>query len=170
MNYDIKMIKGTDVNYYFICRRRAWMSIHSFYVIDKNEFVEHGSFLNNRNRKYGYHGIRIGQNEIDNLEIDKDGNYIVHEFKRGHKALDGDIFQILHYIELLENQGFIVKYGVLHLLGSNKIRIIEKTQDLLSRLENAYENINILRNDKMPAPVKNYYCSHGCSYAFFCWG
>ena len=138
---DISTIKGTDVNYYFICKRRAWMSIHSFYIIDKNQFVEHGSFLSNIDRRYGYKSIRIGQNEIDNLEINNKGNYIVHEFKRGHKALDGDIFQILHYIKLLENKGFKVEYGVLHLLGSNKIKVIKEDSDLELKLENAYKSI-----------------------------
>ncbi len=167
---DVKSIKGTDINYYFICRRRAWMSIHSFYVIDKNSFVLHGSFLSSKKRNTGYNSVRIGQNEIDNLELGEDGDYIVHEYKRGYKALDGDIFQILHYMNLLEISGYKVGDGLLHLLGSKKIVKVQENKDLLDRLKSAYSDIEILKYEKMPEPVRNYFCKHGCSYTYFCWG
>ncbi len=146
------------------------MSIHSFYVIDKNPFVHHGSFLRSKKRNTGYNSVRIGQNEIDNLELCTDGKYIVHEYKRGYKPLDGDIFQILHYMNLLELSGYKTDEGVLHLLGSKKIVYVHKTKELLDRLISAYNDIQILKNEKIPAPVKNYFCEHGCSYAYFCWG
>ncbi len=167
---DARTIKGTDVNYYFICRRRAWMSIHSFYVIDKNPFVQHGNFLRDKKRNTGYNSVRIGQNEIDNLEIDKNGNYIVHEYKRGRKPLEGDIFQILHYMNLLELNGYKTGDGVLHLLGSKKVVAVHKTEELLGRLLSTYEDIQLLKKSEIPPPERNYFCNHGCSYTYFCWG
>lgn len=167
---DIESIKGTDINYYFICRRRTWMSVHSFYIIDKNQFVQHGSFLSAKKRNTGYNSVRIGKNEIDNLEQNSNGEYIVHEYKRGYKPLDGDIFQILHYMNLIENSGYKIGDGILHLLGSKKVVYVKKTEKLMNRLIDAYRDIQRLKNEEMPGPIRNYFCLHGCSYAYFCWG
>jgi CRISPR-associated exonuclease Cas4 len=168
MNEDFSEIKGTDVNYFFICKRRAWMSLINFYIIDNNPFVKHGQYLSEAKRRQGFSNIRIGRNEIDNLEIMSDGQYIIHEFKRGKKALKGDIFQVLHYINLLESQGFKVKNGVLHLLGTKSIEIIPNIKDK-NELFKVYEELYKLKNAQMPEAIRNYYCNHGCSYRFYCW-
>lgn len=170
MSFDIYNIKGTDINYYFICRRRAWMSLKSFYILDGNQFVQHGHYLSGKKRRYGYTSVRIGRNEIDNLEITLNNEYIVHEFKRGKKALQGDIFQCLHYMNLLKNKGFKVDHGVIHLLGTKNIRIIELENNLLEELYVVYDELEKLKNIQIPGPVRNYYCGHGCSYNLFCWG
>jgi CRISPR-associated exonuclease Cas4 len=162
-------IKGTDVNYYFICTRRAWMSVHDFYIIDKNEFIQHGTYLSDKKRRYGFREVKIGKNKIDNLEMLDDGCYVVHEFKRGRKPLPGDIFQTLHYINILENRGYEIKYGLLHLLGTKVVKTVYRTNDNIEKLYNVYNELFNLKNMEMPEPVKNYFCIHGCSYSFFCW-
>lgn len=162
-------IKGTDVNYYFICMRRAWMSVHNFYVLDKNQFVQHGSYVSEKDRKYGFKEVKIGRNKIDNLEVLDDGSYVVHEFKRGRKALPGDIFQTLHYMNILEQKGYKIKYGSIHLLGTKIVKTVIINQENLKILYQAYDGLLELNNTEMPEPIKNYFCLHGCSYTNFCW-
>lgn len=162
-------IKGTDVNYYFICRRRAWMSVHNFYVLDKNQFVLHGSYISKKKRRYGFREVKIGRNKIDNLEMFQDGDYIVHEFKRGRKALPGDIFQTLHYMNILEQKGYRVRYGIIHLLGTKMVKRVDIDEENIETLYKVYEEVTKMRDQKMPEPVKNYFCTRGCSYTNFCW-
>ncbi|WP_155951122.1 Dna2/Cas4 domain-containing protein [Ferroplasma acidiphilum] len=170
MNVDILNIKGTDINYYFICRRRAWMSLKNFYIIDKNQFVAHGDYLSKKKRRYGFTNIKLGRNVLDNLEITPNDNYIVHEFKRGKKVLPGDIFQVLHYMNILRTKGYTVENGEIHTLGSKDIKIIKLDEDAINELNTVYTELEKLRNEIIPDPIRNYYCNHGCSYSSFCWG
>lgn len=146
------------------------MSLKNFYIIDKNQFVQHGDYLSKKKRKYGYTSVKIGRNILDNLEGTSPNGYIVHEFKRGKKVLQGDLFQVLHYMNILQNKGYNVDHGVIHLLGTKDTKIIEFTPNLLNELNTAYIELEKLRDMQIPEPIRNYYCVHGCSYSFFCWG
>ena len=77
---------------------------------------------------------------------------------------------ILMFSFLLKNKGFKVDHGVLHLLGTKNIRIIELENNLLEELCVVYKELEKLENIQIPEPVRNYYCGHGCSYNLFCWG
>lgn len=162
--------RGIDISYVSICRRRAWLSLHEIYVSDGTEFVKLGKYENDRQRQYSYSQVSIGRNKIDNLEINKDGMCVIHEFKRGKKLLEADIFQVSHYLKIASINGYRVSHGEIHLLGSKSIIEIKFPLENEEALIAKYRILDMLRNSPMPKPEKNYFCFHGCSYVEFCWG
>ncbi|MHB1470829.1 MAG: Dna2/Cas4 domain-containing protein [Thermoplasmataceae archaeon] len=161
--------RGTDVNYFFICKRRAWLSIHEMTVTDGTQFVKHGLFLSNRKRSYGHSEMSIGRNKIDNLKVDGNGNYVVHEFKRGSKLLEADIMQVSHYINVIEHSGSKVGHGEVHLLKSKRVELINLDEELKRKLLEAYAELQNMKYSIMPKAELNYFCHHGCSFVEFCW-
>ena len=112
--------RGIDISYASICERRAWLSLHEIYITDGTEFVKLGRYSNDEQRKYGYSQVAIGRNKIDYIQMLQSGEYIIHEFKRGRKVIDADIFQVSHYMNIADQSGYNIKCGEIHLLGSKK--------------------------------------------------
>ncbi|MEM3264838.1 MAG: Dna2/Cas4 domain-containing protein [Thermoplasmata archaeon] len=161
--------KGTDVNYTTLCHRRGWLSVNDMYITSESDFVKDGKFLSEKNRSIGFKHITIGRNTLDNLEIDGN-NYIVHEFKRGHRVLEADILQTAHYIYCLEKSLSINASGAIHLLSSKSIYTVILTPDLKNKLKKTYRLIESFRKINIPSPKRIHLCFHGCSYRDFCWG
>ncbi|PYB67552.1 hypothetical protein DMB44_08595 [Thermoplasma sp. Kam2015] len=161
--------RGTDVSYSQICDRRLWLSLHNIYISDGNEFIKEGKYLSEVRKHPGYRSVRIGSNVIDNLEIMSDGSMIVHEYKRGRRALKADLLQVAHYLNcLLEIYGKEAT-GVLHLSGSRKTVTIS-LNDYLDDLDRAYLLIDTMRSAEIPKARRNPFCRRGCSFVEFCWG
>jgi len=161
--------RGTDISYFYICKRRAWLSIHEMTITDGTLFVKHGSFLSNKKRTYGYTEMIVGRNKIDNLKLDDDGYYVVHEFKRGGRLLDADVMQVSHYINVLEHLGNKVRHGEIHLLKTKRIERIYLNDEVKEQLRGTYEELQNMKDTEIPKAELNYFCYHGCSFVEFCW-
>ncbi len=165
-----EMYRGTDVSYVCICLRRAWLSTHEIYITDGTEFVKMGSYTNDVERNYGYSQVSIGRNKIDYLQLLPDKKCIIHEFKRGRKVIDADLFQISHYMNIASSSGYDIDHGEIHFLGSKKIKKVNFPLENENSLKEKYRMIDKLKQSTIPKMERNYFCSHGCSYVEFCWG
>ena len=165
----IEDIRGIDVSYSFICDRRLWLSLHGDIIIDGSEYIYEGKNLEEFRKKPGYIQMKIGRNKLDSIEI-KDEVTIIHEFKRGRKAILPDIMQVSHYINLYQSTTGREAMGIIH-LSSRKTEIVKLNPDILYKLNNSYKKILKLQEEEIaPPPVKNNYCFRGCSLVEFCWG
>lgn len=162
--------RGTDISYISICSRRAWLSLHEIYVTDGTEFVKLGAYANETQRKFGYSQVNIGRNKLDYVQTLENGKVIVHEFKRGRGIIDADVLQLTHYMLIANLKGFTIDHGEIHLLGSRKIEVLNFPNEFVDVLKEKYREIDELMASDIPAPKRNYFCSHGCSYVEFCWG
>ncbi len=166
---NIMDIRGIDVSYSFICDRRLWISLHGDVISDGSEFIYEGKNLESFRKVQGFVQIKIGRNKMDSVEIREDCT-IIHEFKRGKKAILPDIMQLAHYMNIYKQlTGKNVK-GVIH-LSSRKTVPVELDFNILNDLHKAYSKIEKLSHDELPpSPVKNNYCFRGCSLVEYCWG
>lgn len=162
--------RGTDISYISICPRRAWLSIHEIYVTDGTDYVKVGAYLNDMQRRFGYAQVNIGRNRIDYVQRLQNGKIIIHEFKRGRKAIEADKLQLTHYMLISEKAGFSIDHGEIHLLGSRKVVNLSFPNEFVKIVEEKYKEIDDLSTTEIPKSKRNYYCSHGCSYVEFCWG
>jgi CRISPR-associated exonuclease Cas4 len=162
--------RGTDVSYVSICSRRAWLSLHEIYITDGTDFVKLGAYANETQRKFGYSQVSIGRNKLDYVQTLEDGKVIIHEFKRGHRIIEADIFQLTHYMLIASFKGLAIDHGEIHLLGSRKVERLPFPNEFIDRLKEEYRNIDSLMTSTIPAAKRNYFCSRGCSYVEFCWG
>lgn len=161
--------RGTDISYYYICKRRTWLSLHEIMVTDGTQYIKHGNFLSQKQRDYGYKEVSIGRNKIDNLKVSENGVFTVHEFKRGKNLLTADIMQVSHYMNVIEHSGNLVDHGEIHLLGSKKIKYVQLTREIKNRLNFAYKELTNMLTEHIPEAKRNYFCSHGCSFVEYCW-
>lgn len=162
-------IRGIDVSYALICDRRLWLSLHGDIIKDGTEYIYEGKYLNDKKRKYGLSQLRIGSNVLDYVKI-SDSKYVIHEFKRGKRLLDADIYQISHYMYILKRLLKIDVEGYIHLLGSKKVIKINLNNDLINNLNKLYQKIEKMKLTEIPQPIKNSFCFSGCSFVEFCWG
>jgi CRISPR-associated exonuclease Cas4 len=162
--------RGIDISYVCICLRRAWLSLHEIYITDGTEYVKLGAYANNIERNYGYSQVTIGRNKLDFVQFTKEGKCVIHEFKRGRKLIEADKFQIAHYINVANANGFSVDHGEIHLLGSKKVITVKFPLENLDELNEKYEILDRLRNSQIPKAKRCYFCFRGCSYVEFCWG
>lgn len=160
--------RGTDVNYYSICHRRAWLSIHEVYITSDSEYVKEGKYLNDLRRNTGLRQMRIGRSVIDYFE-ERDGKGIVHEFKRGRKVIDADLMQISHYLYNLYYSGVTDILGIIHTLGSKGTCSVTWSNERITALNEIYAGLIDIETSSIPRPIRNYYCNHGCSFHDFCW-
>jgi CRISPR-associated exonuclease Cas4 len=162
-------IRGIDVSYSFICDRRLWLSLHGDVISDGSEFVYEGKNLESLRKIDGYVQIKIGRNRMDKVEI-RDDYIIIHEFKRGRKAILPDIMQVAHYINIYKQFTEKNVKGLIH-LSSKRTVPVELDLNILNELNKAYLKIEKISYDEFPPPpVKNYYCFRGCSLVEYCWG
>ncbi len=162
--------RGTDISYVSICPRRAWLSLHEIYVTDGTEYVKLGAYSNEIQRKFGYSQVSIGRNKMDYVQTLENGKLIIHEFKRGRKAIDADLLQLTHYMLISSVRGAPIDHGEIHLLGSRKILRLGFPNEYVDKVKSKYQEIDSLMTSEIPKRNRNYFCSHGCSYVEFCWG
>ena len=74
---------GTQVNYYFICRRKLWLFSHNIGMETENENVSIGKFLHEKGYGRMEKDILIDRIAIDFVE--KGGKIIIHEIKKIQK-------------------------------------------------------------------------------------
>lgn len=165
-----EMYRGTDISYSTICPRRAWLSIHEIFITDGTEYVKLGVYTNDIQRKFGYSQVSIGRNKLDYIQLMNDNTVIIHEFKRGRKIIEADILQLTHYMMIASYNGYNVKHGEIHTLGSREIKKLGFPNEYVETLKGKYTEIDELEKSSIPKPKKNFFCLNGCSYVEFCWG
>jgi len=157
---------GTQVNYFFVCRRKLWLFSHGLEMEETSDLVLLGKLLHERGYARRLKEVQVGRIKIDFLASGCE----IHEVKRSRKAEDAHLFQLLHYLYYLRKSSGVEGRGVLHYPLLRKTVSVELTDDLVRRLESVLKDIDeILRQGSPPLPVKTGYCRR-CSYAELCWG
>ncbi len=74
-------ITGTDIWYYFICKRELWFIIRKIVPDQEDENVEIGRFLHEYYSNRGKKEVDIGSGKIDRVKK-VDGKLIIQEIKK----------------------------------------------------------------------------------------
>ncbi|MBN2535754.1 MAG: CRISPR-associated protein Cas4 [Spirochaetales bacterium] len=157
-------ITGTQVNYYFICRRKLWLFSRGITFEKYHENVDIGSFIHdtyyNRNKKE----IQIGPVKIDFF----DNNYeVVHEVKKTSKLEQAALWQLKYYLFFLKQYGFEAT-GVVHVPEEKKTIKVELTGEDEQRIFDITGDIEtILDSPAAPERLASGKCKK-CAYYEFC--
>ncbi len=166
MVFDIE-VTGTDIWYYFICEREAWLNIHKIMPDEDDENIEIGRFI---------HEYRYGRNKkeipIDSIKLDsikrQDGMWVVMEVKKSSRFMESSYYQLLYYLYTLEQKGIIAK-GELLFPEEKKKRIVELTTENKQNLLNAISQIKELAKLSIPPEPKEIIFCKKCAYREYCW-
>ncbi len=155
---------GTQINYYFVCKRKLWLFTNDIRFENENEYVQLGRLIDENSYKRNKKQIEIGKIKIDFI----DNNGVIHEVKKSNKIENAHIYQLKYYILTLK------KMGVENLTGEIDYPKLKKRETILltAEDEDEFDNIfsgidEILKESKPPPADKKKICTK-CAYYEFC--
>ena len=160
-------LTGTQVNYYFVCKRKLWLFSHNIGLETTSDLVLMGKLLHENS----YRREKLKELEFDKIKIDfiRNSNEI-HEIKKSRKIEKAHFYQLLYYIYFLKritkmtNITGIIDYPLLKKRVSvNLSADYEKEMNLILK-----EIEEIIRTERPPEPEWISYCKK-CAYAELCW-
>ncbi|AIC16849.1 CRISPR-associated protein Cas4 [Nitrososphaera viennensis] len=158
---------GTQINYYFVCKRKLWFFSHNMTLESDSDLVLMGKLLHeNSYKRKPMKEIEIDRIKIDFVEKSKE----VHEVKRSRKIEDAHIYQLLYYLYFLKKSAGLEAKGVLDYPLLKKKVNVELTSDKETELAGILANVgSIINQDKPPEAEWKSYCKN-CAYRELCWG
>lgn len=160
-------VTGTDIWYYFICKRESWLMSHRIAPDENDENIEIGRFIH----EYRY-GREKQEVSVEAIKMDRlkkvNGELVVQEIKKSSRFKESARFQLLYYLDTLRKMG-IEATGELLFPEERNRETVEWTPEMKARLNKAVEDIrNIARQPVPPQPKKINFCRK-CAYREYCW-
>lgn len=155
---------GTEVNYFFVCRRKLWLFSHDLDFEADSDLVMLGKLLHETRFTRKSKEVNIGRIKVDFLE---DGG-VVHEIKRSRHIEKAHVFQLLYYIYYLKKLGATVE-GVLHYPLLKRTVEVKFTNEREKEVEGILKEMHkVVSKDNPPIVERKSYCKK-CSYYDLCW-
>ena len=166
MRNTMKLINGTQINYYFICKTKLWLFSHNIQLEHESENVKIGKILHEDSFK------REKDYLIDNL-INVDFIKItdcveIHEVKKTQKMEISHEYQLLYYMYYLKYEKDIANIkGFVDYPKNRKKKEIFLTPEKEDELLKIIDDIDRINENEMPKPKKSKICRK-CAYFEFC--
>ena len=155
---------GTQINYYFVCRRKLWLFTKDIRFEDENEYVQLGKLIDETTYKQNKKQIEIGKIKIDFI----DNKGVIHEIKKSNKIEKAHIYQVKYYIYTLRTMGVQNITGEIDYPKLKKRKIVSLEPEDEVEFKTIFSDIHdILGRPKPPAAVKKTICNK-CAYYEFC--
>ncbi len=156
---------GTEVGYYFICKKKLWWFHNGVQMERENERVQIGKIVHENAYARKKKEITIDGKIV--LDWQEDG--VIHEVKLSDKMESAHEFQLLYYIFYLKQK------GVENLRGQIDYPKLRHTQEVILTPEKEAELIEVLAEiqtiiERKQAPqVEFMKICNSCAYAELCW-
>ena len=155
---------GTQINYYFVCKRKLWLFTKDIRFENENEYVQMGRLIDENTYKRNKKQIEIGKIKIDFI----DNKGVIHEVKKSNKIEKAHIYQLKYYILTLKNMGVENVTGEIDYPKLKKREAVLLEPEDVVEFESIFSGIReILEGPKPPATVKKTICNK-CAYYEFC--
>lgn len=156
---------GTQINYYFVCKRKLWLFSHGLNMEHTSDLVSTGKLIHEEGYKRKFKEVEIDHIKIDFIER---GGVEIHEVKKSKRIEKAHRYQLLYYLYYLYKKGIVAK-GVINYPLLRKTVKEELTDENRSEIEEILFSIeSLLSMENAPSPVKRTYCRK-CSYYELCW-
>ncbi|MEM2873040.1 MAG: CRISPR-associated protein Cas4 [Nitrososphaerales archaeon] len=157
---------GTQVNYYFVCKRKLWLYSHGLEEEAESDIVHLGKLLHEHSYQRELKEIQVVRIKIDFIE----GRGEIHEIKRSRKIENAHIYQLLYYLYYLKNYAGLEAKGVINYPLLRKKYDVNLDKDKEEELRKILDSIDeIIHQQKPPEAVWISYCKT-CAYRGLCWG
>lgn len=155
---------GTQINYYFVCKRKLWLFSKDIRFENDNEYVQLGRLIDENSYKRNKKQIEIGKIKIDFL----DNKGVIHEVKKSNKIEKAHIYQVKYYILTLREMGVENVTGEIDYPKLKKKQAVtwEPGDEIL--FKDIFSGIQkILAMPMPPVIIKKNICKK-CAYYEFC--
>jgi CRISPR-associated exonuclease Cas4 len=157
---------GSQVNYYFVCKRKLWLFSHNIELESDSDLVLQGKLLHENSYKRKLKEIDIGNIKIDFIEKLNE----VHEIKRSRKIEDAHKYQLLYYLYYLKKYADIKAKGILNYPLLKQTILIKLTPTKEKEIQRILNEVDqIIESEKPPLVKWIPYCK-SCAYSEMCWG
>ena len=158
---------GTQVNYYFVCRRKLWLFSRGVQMEHESDTVLQGKLI-------GEESYERRQKEIDIAgTIVLDGydpvRKVVHEVKKSKAIETAHKWQMMYYLYFLRQLGVEARGEIDYPLLRRREEIL-LGEDEKNRMEQILIDIGkLIQQAQAPALSAKRLCLR-CAYYEFCWG
>lgn len=160
-------IRGTQVAYYVVCKRKLWLFSHHIGMESESDYVDLGKLISNESfKREKWKEVEIGETlRIDFLKIGDE--IVVHEVKKSRALEEAHIWQVKFYIYSLRKFGIKSSTGLIHYPKlMRKVEVNFNEEDHKS-IENLLAEIEKIVKGGLPPGINAPYCRK-CAYFEFC--
>lgn len=158
---------GTKINYWVICRRKAWLYAKGLRMEQFSDRVSLGRLLH----EHSYTDMSRKELLIDDLiKIDIIGaEGKVLEVKYSRKYADAGRLQVAYYLYYLKRMGITGLSGELRFPKERRKEEVELTQELEAKVINALRDIHAIVEQDIPPQAEFMPLCRACAYGELCW-
>lgn len=166
MSNPLTKFTGTEVGYFFICRKKLWWFTRGIRMETESDRVKLGRLVHEKSYERRKKEISID----DKIVLDWQSDGIVHEVKLTDKMEKAHEFQLLYYIYFLKQKGVENLKGQIDYPKLRQSKEVELTAEREAELEDALREIERIVSMNAPPEVEFMKICKNCSYAELCWG
>jgi CRISPR-associated exonuclease Cas4 len=163
--YELPVFTGTEVGYYFICRKKLWWFAHGIQMEHGHDRVRLGKIVHEES-----YPRRKKELDIDGkivLDWREDGT--VHEVKLTDKMEDAHEMQLLYYLYYLRLKGVEGLRGQIDYPKLRQSKTVELDEINERKIEQAIEDMKRIVELPRAPEIEWMRICRSCSYAELCW-
>lgn len=161
---------GTEVNYYFVCKRKLWLFTHQIELEHDSDRVASGRLLHEtsyRDRAEKDREFAHGPIKIDYFNRN---TKTVHEVKLSNSIEKAHYYQLCYYLYYLEKVGYNGLTGILEYPKLKKREEITLTDEERRVIETVIEEVEQIKTTgEVPGLLDNKKICRKCAYYEFCY-
>ncbi|MBX3042525.1 MAG: CRISPR-associated protein Cas4 [Candidatus Kapabacteria bacterium] len=160
-------ITGTQLNYFFVCKRKLWLFANHIQCEQESDLVLQGKIMHENSysyekKEYEFEGIKV-----DWLDLN---NKVIHEVKKSDKVEEAHLWQLKYYLYYFRKNNIGEFTGEINYPKLRKKEQVMLTDDDVVYIEKIIDEIEVVKNlpfaPKVEKPMK--ICKK-CSYNDLCW-
>lgn len=157
---------GTEVGYYFICRKKLWWFSHGVQMEQESDRVRMGRLVHEES----YARRRKELNIDDRIVLDWREDGVIHEVKLTDKMEEAHEMQLLYYLYYLKCKGVEGLRGQIDYPKLRETKTVELDAEKEQRIREALAEMTRIVGAKQAPRVEWMKICRACSYAELCWG
>ena len=157
---------GTQINYFFICKRKLWLFSHDIQMEQHSDNVAIGKMIGEESYSRKKKEIEIdGRIKVDFFE--KEG--VVHEIKKTNKVEEAHIWQVKYYLYYLKQKGVENLRGEIDYPKLKKRKTVSLSNQDCEYLEGVFRQVDEIVGQEQPPLVINAKICKKCAYYGLCY-
>lgn len=158
---------GTQVNYYFVCRRKLWLFSHHLEMEYMSDMVALGKLVHEESYTREKKEIVIDNKIVIDFSS---GEGIIHEVKKSRAVEEAHLWQLRYYLYYLKQKGIQPVIGEINYPLLRQREQIELTPEIEEHLMRALKAIEKILDQQSPPPIlkRRSFCTK-CSYFEYCY-
>lgn len=157
-------VRGVEMNYYFVCKRKLWLFSHNINFENESELVRLGKLIHREFYERDDKDVRIGPIAID--AVKRGRNLEIREVKKSKSMEKADFYQLAYYLFYLSNLGIEAR-GILSYPKLRESIEIELNDELFKEIERIVAEVEKVKRGKIPQAERGKHCRK-CAYFEFC--